>query len=94
MNKIEKKLKDGWKPVKQIPYNTNTKIPMSKTASLSDAHFMAEETWVEVGNNPINNFSSEGEQKEFSKLVYAHALHEESFIKAFMEIYTHYKGKL
>ena len=76
-----------------MSYDTNTKIPMSKTASLSDAHFMAEETWVEVGNNPINNFSSEGEQKEFSKLVYAHAMYDESYIKSFMEIYTNYKGK-
>lgn len=75
-----------------MSYDTNIKIPMSKTASLSDAQFMAEETWVEVGNNPINNFSSEGEQKEFSKLVYAHALHDESFIKAFMEIYTNYRS--
>ena len=41
-----------------MSYNTNTKIPMSKTASLSDAHFMAEETWGEVGNYPLNNFSS------------------------------------
>ena len=75
-----------------MSFNTNIKIPMSKTASLSDAHFMAEETWAEVGNNPINNFSSEGEQKEFNKLVYAHALHDESFIKAFMEIYTNYRS--
>lgn len=75
-----------------MSYDTNIKISMSKTESLSDAHFMAEETWVEVGNNPINNFSSEGEQKEFSKLVYAHALHDESFIKAFMEIYTNYRS--
>ena len=75
-----------------MSYDTNIKIPMSKTESLSDAHFMAEETWVEVGNNPINNFSSEGEQKEFDKLVYAHALHDESFIKAFMEIYTNYRS--
>jgi len=76
-----------------MSFNTNTKIPMYKTASLSDAEFMAEETWVEVGNNPINNFSSEGEQKEFSKLVYAHAMYDESYIKSFMEIYTNYKGK-
>ena len=76
-----------------MSYNTNVRIPMSKTASLSDAHHEATETWAEVGNNPINNFSTEGEQKEFDKLVYAHALHDESFIKAFMEIYTNYKGK-
>ena len=75
-----------------MSYNTNNKIPMSKTTSLSDAHFMAEETWADVGNNPINNFSSEGEQKEFNKLVYAHALHDESFVKAFMEIYTNYRS--
>jgi len=67
---------------------------MSKTASLSDAHAMAEETWGEVGNYPLNNFSSKGEHKEFEKLVYAHALRDESYIKSFMEIYTHYKGKL
>jgi len=66
---------------------------MSKTASLSDAQNEATETWAEVGNNPINNFSTEGEQKEFEKLVYAHAMYDESFIKAFMEIYTNYKGK-
>ena len=77
-----------------MSFNTNTKIPMSKTASLSDAHAMAEETWGEVGNYPLNNFSSEGEHKEFEKLVYAHALRDESYIKSFMEIYTHYKGKL
>ena len=77
-----------------MSYNTNTKIPMSKTASLSDAHFMAEETWGEVGNYPVNNFSSKGEHEEFEKLVYAHALRDESYIKSFMEIYTHYKGKL
>ena len=59
-----------------MSYDTNTKIPMSKTASLSDAEFMAEETWAEVGNNPINNFSSEGEHKEFEKLVYAHAMYD------------------
>ena len=28
-----------------MSYDTNIKIPMSKTASLSDAHAMAEETW-------------------------------------------------
>jgi hypothetical protein len=67
---------------------------MSKTASLSDAQNEATETWAEVGNNPINNFSTEGEQKEFEQLVYAHAMFDESFIKAFMEIYTNYKGKL
>ena len=77
-----------------MSFNTNTKIPMSKTASLSDAHFMAEETWEEVGNYPLNNFSSKGEHEEFDKLVYAHALRDESYIKSFMEIYTHYKGKL
>ncbi len=77
-----------------MSYDTNTKIPMSKTASLSDAHAMAEETWGEVGNYPINNFSSKGEHKEFEKLVYAHAMFDESYIKSFMEIYTHYKGKL
>ena len=75
-----------------MSYDTNIKIPMSKTASLSDAHAMAEETWVEVGNNPINNFSSEGEQKEFEQLVYAHALRDESYVKSFMEIYTHYRS--
>ena len=75
-----------------MSYDTNIKIPMSKTESLSDAHFMAEEPWVEVGNNPINNFSSEGEQKEFDKLVYAHALHDESYVKSFMEIYTNYRS--
>ena len=74
--------------------NTNVRIPMSKTASLSDAQNEATETWAEVGNNPINNFSTEGEQKEFEQLVYAHAMFDESFIKAFMEIYTNYKGKL
>ena len=73
--------------------NTNVRIPMSKTASLSDAQNEATETWAEVGNNPINNFSTEGEQKEFEQLVYAHAMFDESFIKAFMEIYTNYKGK-
>ena len=77
-----------------MSYNTNTKIPMSKTASLSDAHHEATETWGEVGNYPINNFSSKGEHEEFEKLVYAHALRDESYIKSFMEIYTHYKGKL
>ena len=77
-----------------MSYNTNVRIPMSKTASLSDAQNEATETWAEVGNNPINNFSTEGEQKEFEQLVYAHAMFDESFIKAFMEIYTHYKGKL
>ena len=77
-----------------MSYDTNTKIPMSKTASLSDAHAMAEETWGEVGNYPINNFSSKGEHEEFEKLVYAHAMFDESYIKTFMEIYTHYKGKL
>lgn len=77
-----------------MSYNTNTKIPMSKTASLSDAHSMAEETWGEVGNYPLNNFSSKSEHEEFDKLVYAHALRDESYIKSFMEIYTHYKGKL
>ena len=76
-----------------MSYNTNVRIPMSKTASLSDAQNEATETWAEVGNNPINNFSTEGEQKEFEKLVYAHAMYDESFIKAFMEIYTNYKGK-
>jgi len=75
-----------------MSYNTNNKIPMSKTTSLSDAHIEATETWADVGNNPINNFSSEGEQKEFNKLVYAHALHDESFVKAFMEIYTNYRS--
>lgn len=77
-----------------MSYNTNVRIPMSKTASLSDAQNEATETWAEVGNNPINNFSTEGEQKEFEQLVYAHAMFDESFIKAFMEIYTNYKGKL
>jgi len=77
-----------------MSFNTNIKIPMSKTASLSDAHAMAEETWGEVGNYPINNFSSKGEHEEFEKLVYAHAMFDESYIKTFMEIYTHYKGKL
>ena len=77
-----------------MSYNTNTKIPMSKPASLSDAHSMAEETWGEVGNYPLNNFSSKSEHEEFDKLVYAHALRDESYIKSFMEIYTHYKGKL
>ena len=76
-----------------MSYNTNVRIPMSKTASLSDAQNEATETWAEVGNNPINNFSTEGEQKEFEKLVYAHAMYDESYIKTFMEIYTHYKGK-
>jgi len=76
-----------------MSFNTNVRIPMSKTASLSDAQNEATETWAEVGNNPINNFSTEGEQKEFEKLVYAHAMYDESFIKAFMEIYTNYKGK-
>lgn len=76
-----------------MSYNTNVRIPMSKTASLSDAQNEATETWAEVGNNPINNFSTEGEQKEFEQLVYAHAMFDESFIKAFMEIYTNYKGK-
>lgn len=76
-----------------MSYNTNVRIPMSKTASLSDAQNEATETWAEVGNNPINNFSTEGEQKEFEKLVYAHAMYDESYIKSFMEIYTHYKGK-
>jgi hypothetical protein len=74
--------------------NTNVRIPMSKTASLSDAHHEATETWAEVGNYPLNNFSSKGEHEEFEKLVYAHALRDESYIKSFMEIYTHYKGKL
>ena len=46
-----------------MSYNTNVRIPMSKTASLSDAQNEATETWAEVGNNPINNFSTEGEQK-------------------------------
>ena len=77
-----------------MSYNTNTKIPMSKTSSLSDAHSIAEETWGEVGNYPLNNFSSKSEHEEFDKLVYAHALRDESYIKSFMEIYTHYKGKL
>ena len=76
-----------------MSYNTNVRIPMSRTASLSDAQNEATETWAEVGNNPINNFSTEGEQKEFEKLVYAHAMYDESYIKSFMEIYTHYKGK-
>ena len=77
-----------------MSFNTNIKIPMSKTASLSDAHAMAEETWGEVGNYPLNNLSSKSEHEEFDKLVYAHALRDESYIKSFMEIYTHYKGKL
>ena len=51
-----------------MSYNTNVRIPMSKTASLSDAQNEATETWAEVGNNPINNFSTEGEQKNLKNL--------------------------
>ena len=68
--------------------NTNIKIPMARTQSLSDSHAEATEIWAEVGNNPINIYSTDIDNKEFDTLVYAVALNDESFVKSFMEILT------
>ena len=68
--------------------NTNTKIPMARTPSLSDSLIEATEIWLDVGNNELNMHMTEQDSKEFNQLVYAVALNDEPFIKSFMEIYT------
>ena len=91
-DKIEKKLRDGWKPVKQLPpiggKLPSTKVSMAMTSSLSDARIDAEEIWAEVGNYPLNNMSTVKDNQEFDKLTYALALNDNSFVKAFMQIYS------
>jgi len=68
--------------------STNSPVTLARTSSLSDANAEATVIWAEVGNNPINNFSTCLENKEFDTLVYAVALNDESFVKSFMEILT------
>jgi len=68
--------------------NTNTKITLANTSSLSDARAEATEIWGEVGNYPINNMTTQETQDEFEHLVYSIALGNEKFIKSFMEILT------
>ena len=63
-------------------------ISESLTCSLSDARIDAEEIWAEVGNYPINNMSTVKDNQEFAKLTYALALNDNSFVKAFLEIYS------
>ena len=66
----------------------NIKTTLARTPSLSDAHAEATEIWAEVGNNPINTFSTHMDNASFDTLVYAVALNDESFVKSFMEILT------
>ena len=68
--------------------STNTPVTLARTSSLSDAHAEATEIWAEVGNNPINTFSTHMDNASFDTLVYAVALNDESFVKSFMEILT------
>ena len=63
---------------------TFTKLKLITQTALQSAT----EIWAEVGNNPINIYSTDIDNKEFDTLVYAVALNDESFVKSFMEILT------
>ena len=68
--------------------STNITTTLARTSSLSDSHAEATVIWAEVGNNPINTFSTHMDNASFDTLVYAVALNDESFVKSFMEILT------
>jgi len=68
--------------------STNSPVTLARTPSLSDSHAEATVIWAEVGNNPINIYSTDIDNKEFDTLVYAVALNDERFVKSFMEILT------